>query len=335
MSPPPVKRTKSRRGLGPLMEQQQNVVENHPNAVSHTNHTDENAFVPHSENYGSDENKYSDNQRIHRAVPTSPLQSRVLRNTENLQSPLKTPTYRGFDMEGIKPLLENEDCMYGPQASLRAGFGSPDPPYLPLQEPEVILGMNFPNMEFNAIGTTGNPPDQLLEEDQAENEALWNVPAPLHSHATVQISKNEHISEGYHQEQLSKVVLSLPESQSLSSCIQENQETVADDRSPQSEKSPQNEETWRMRQPKKRWLHEVRLEQGQLDKPRQPPDIENQNRPSVVVKASQCPMNPVMPSSGAGETKKWMGAMALIQLAEVPEEGSQPLNLSTPKYTAL
>ncbi|ROT63164.1 hypothetical protein C7M84_018918 [Penaeus vannamei] len=53
MSPPPVKRTKSRRGLGPLMEQQQNHLDHRPGTIFQGhNRTDENAYIPSGDSYG-------------------------------------------------------------------------------------------------------------------------------------------------------------------------------------------------------------------------------------------------------------------------------------------
>nr|XP_027206840.1 uncharacterized protein LOC113800281 isoform X2 [Penaeus vannamei] len=343
MSPPPVKRTKSRRGLGPLMEQQQNHLDHRPGTIFQGhNRTDENAYIPSGDSYGGDENKYGDYQRPPRPVPASPAHARVLRNTENLQSPLKTSnTYRGFDIDGIKPLVEIDESAYAQTLPVSEDF-SIEPPHMTLLEPEVILGMNFTNvMQCESENLNVLPPDQLLEGDHVVVELPWQVTRNttmiqregLPTEITTELKP---VMESY-QEQLPEVVLSLPMT---------HQPTVAEvsseavDNTPDKSQHPENsqsEETWRMRQPKKRWLREVRLEQGELEQPRQPSDLENQSRPSVLVKTSSIStLNPMMGPSQAGETKdKWMGAMALIQLAEVQEEGSQPLNLSTPRYTTL
>ncbi|KAG7170931.1 uncharacterized protein LOC121863778 [Homarus americanus] len=338
MSPPPVKRTKSRRGLGPLMEQQQNLPDNRP-ATTYQTHTDENVFVSPAI-YGGDENKYGDYHRPQRTLPASSLHARVLRNTENLQSPAKTHNYRGFDMDGIKPLVENEDNVYTSHDPVNGAHVPHEPPHLALQEPDIVLGMNFPNSLEMTTDPLGILPEHFLENNLVVDELPWQISRPVtevHTDLRVEPLDKKSFPETYQQEQLPQVVLSLPEAQHLSSSIAtETQENVADDKSPHSEKSTQSEETWRMRQPKKRWLREARLEQGELDQPRHPADPENPTRPSVVVKASSALVTPVMGPPHAGETKeKWMGAMALIQLAEFPEDGSQPLNLSTARYTTL
>lgn len=327
MSPPPVKRTKSRRGLGPLMEQQQNLPDSRETTAYQTHLTDENLYTSPG-SYGGDENKYGDYHRPQRHLPTS-HHGRVLQNTQNLQSPAKTHTYRGFDMDGIKPLVENEDNVYT-HVSVNSGLGSHEPPQLSFQEPKVILEVDFPNtctLEMNS--THLGLPEHFLESDQVLVGLPWNIrPTEDHTVPPVELSDKKTFTESY-QEQLPNVVLSLPEAHLSSTIATESTDHVGD-------KTPQAEETWRMRQPKKRWLREARLEQGELENTRRSADQENQTRPSVVVKASSSLCTPVMGQLPGGETKeKWMGAMALIQLAEVTEDVSQPLNLSTARYTTL
>lgn len=336
MSPPPVKRTKSRRGLGPLMEQQQNIPDSRSATVYQTHLTDENVYMS-PESYGGDENKYGDYHRPQRPLPASPNHARVLRNTENLQSPIKTHTYRGFDMDGIKPLVESEDNVFTSHISLNEDLGTHEPHHIS-HEPEVVLGMNFPNSLGLNTDTLGLLPDHILECDQVLVELPWHIPktSNILTDVPIELSDKKALSEGYQQEQLPQVVLSLPETHLSSNVVTESLDNIVDDKSPHSDNSPQLEETWRMRQPKKRWLREARLEQGELESPRHISESENQIRPSVVVKASSSQVAPVMGPLPRGETKeKWMGAMALIQLAEVPEDGSQPLNLSTARYTTL
>ncbi|KAK7066601.1 hypothetical protein SK128_008601 [Halocaridina rubra] len=331
MSPPPIKRTKSRRGLGPLMEQHQNV--GRASSLQHNqNRSDENAYIPHNSSFADNENKHCDFQRPQRHVPATPLKTLVVRNAENLQSPLKSSSYRGFDMEGIIPLGESEEMMYVGNSNVPPT----DPPPLTPLEPEVILGVGFPQVlqfhNFNEI-----PPDQLLEEDQVLVEVPWHSPvertlrANYNSHSA---SKEKACEGNFPHEQLPQVVLSLPTASNFHADGYDS--TGNSISSPQSsDNSPQSEETWRMRQPKKRWLREARLEQEELETPRKNSDCESQTRPSVVVRTSDlfCSSDA---RTGVGETKeKWMGAMALIQLAEVPEEGTQPLNLSNSRYTAL
>lgn len=353
MSPPPVKRTKSRRGLGPLMEQQHNKPDNRQ-APSHnhqhhhyTHRRDENACLS-PVGCGVDENKFGESQqRPQRPMPASPMLSRVLRNTENLQSPVKNHSYHGFDMDGIKPLPEVDDRVFMPNGTTETLPTTQDAPHLSIHEQEVVLGMAFPrNMPLNNA-QLALPPDQLLEDDHMPDSA-WQCPdlaikveRPVKVEETlvpVDFSEDKTFVHTYHTEYLPPVVLSLPVAQALPPGIEEDpqKQTPADVSSPQSDKSPQSEE-WRMRQPKKRWLREARLEQGELEVPSMPlVEVEGQAQPSVVTKASSQPFSPVVSQPKAGETKeKWMGAMALIQLAEVPDEGSQPLNLSTARYTML
>lgn len=325
------------------MEQQQNHLDHRSGAIFSThNRTDENAYIPSGDSYGGDENKYGDYQRPQRPVPASPAHARVLRNTENLQSPMKTNnSYRGFDMDGIKPLVEIDETVYAQTLPVN-GVLTTEPPQMTLQEPEVILGMNFTNvMQCESETLTVLPPDQLLEGDQVVVELPWQVPRDatiIHREGlpTELTTELKPVMESY-QEQLPQVVLSLPVTHQPS--VTESSSEAVDNTPDKSHnpESSQSEETWRMRQPKKRWLREVRLEQGELEQPRQPAELENQSRPSVLVKTSSISTsNPVMGTPQVGETKdKWMGAMALIQLAEVQEEGSQPLNLSTPRYTTL
>ncbi|XP_064112942.1 uncharacterized protein LOC135219798 [Macrobrachium nipponense] len=328
MSPPPIKRTKSRRGLGPLME----------NSIMHQvvgpgNH-DENAYMPNNNNsYVGNENKYSEYQRPVRQIPVSPLHNRVLRNTENIQSPLKSINYRGFDMEGIKPLAETEEALYSQASSMVA---TRPPPLSPV-EPEVVLGLGIPRdmqITYSEI-----PPDQLLEGDHVSVANAWN--SPRGPSVRTEYIPQEYVDEKsnsdcYHQDKLSPVVLSLPVSSEYPH--ESYDHPSSDETSPRPpENSVQSEETWRMRQPKKRWLREARLEQGELENTKSSNEFEPQARPSVVVKASSTvPANPSAVQVQVGDTKeKWMGAMALIQLAEVTEDGAQPLNLSNSRYTSL
>ncbi|KAG0718286.1 Zinc finger protein 367 [Chionoecetes opilio] len=350
MSPPPVKRTKSRRGLGPLMEQQLNKPDNRHAPGHHYQHhhrRDENACL-FPARCGVDENKFGDyQQRPQRPVPASPMLSRVLRNTENLQSPVKNPSYHGFDMDGIKPLPEVDDRVFMPNVVVEALPTTQDASLLSIHEPEVILGMAFPrNMPLNNE-QLALPPDQLLEDDHVP-DAAWQCPdLPIKAEDSILLEDTlvpadfpggKNFSHAFHAEYLPPVVLSLPVAQALPPGIEEDlqKQAPSDESSPQSDKSPQSEE-WRMRQPKKRWLREARLEQGELEVPSiSLVETEVQVQPSVVTKTSSQPFSPVVNQHKAGETKeKWMGAMALIQLAEVPDEGSQPLNLSTARYTML
>lgn len=336
MSPPPIKRTKSRRGLGPLMEQQQNISEHRQSSVQQSHdHSDENSYLPQNScSYSGNENKYSEYQRPLRQIPTSPLHSRVLRNTENLQSPLKPSTYRGFDMDGIKPLAETDDAIYVHNGNMTTS--RLPPPMNPI-EPEVILGVGF-SRELPINSLSELPPDQLLEGDQVVVEGPWQssrIPSGHPEYSSHELTDVKPCLESYQHEQLSQVVLSLPVT---SEYPVENYDNPPDEILPQPpEKNVQSEETWRMRQPKKRWLHEARLEQGELESPKQVNDFEPHRRPSVVVKASTLtPQTVATKPPQIGETKeKWMGAMALIQLAEIPEESSQPLNLSNSRYTTL
>lgn len=349
MSPPPVKRPKSRRGLGPLMEQQQNKPDNHQVPAHHYQHhhhitrRDENAPCLFPAGHGVDENKFSEVQRPQRPMPASPLLSRVLRNTENLQSPIKNPSYHGYDMDGIKPLLEVEDRVFMPGGVIETLSSNQNGPHLTVQDPEVTLDVPFPrHMTMNTTQPSASS-DQVLEDNHVQ-DVPWQCPefsikveepSGEGSHAPVFINRIERI-ESYHF--IESVVLSLPEQTHPPSSTEEDaqKQTPADDLSPHSDKSPQSEE-WKMRQPKKRWLREARLEQGELSVPSTPlVEVESQSRPSVVVKTSSQSFSPIVSQPKAGETKeKLMGAMALIQLAEVPDEGSQPLNLSTARYTML
>ncbi|CAL4062048.1 unnamed protein product, partial [Meganyctiphanes norvegica] len=385
MSPPPIKRTKSRRGLGPLMEQHQNEILENRSAVSYLRYTsqnhhhhqgDENVYIPTNNSGYGDENKYqNDYSHIqHCPVPALPFHNRtVLRNTENI---LRTPTknihgsYRGFDMEGIKPLSEVEDAVYT-NSSLSNFINSNSTfsnTYLKhnhhntvtLREPEVLL--DYPSSIHMAPETL---PDQILEGDnlielpwihldqtplKKESRILqMNFPleqTPLKNRAPnfqFQVEytpqKFENLNHSFtvvsgkatpdNPETLPPEVLSLPV---ISRPIQADvavdcSDDLHNDRSPSLETPQKPEETWRMRQPKKRWLREAQLEHGEIAPANQSNSVnpETPTRPSVVVKAV-----PVK------ETKeKWMGAMALIQLAEVSEDSGQPLNLSTPRYTAL
>ncbi|KAK4320576.1 hypothetical protein Pmani_008580 [Petrolisthes manimaculis] len=433
MSPPPVKRTKSRRGLGPLMEQQQNLSD-HGNILV-TNQRDENAFRPPA-NYGVDENKFTEFQRPQRPYQGSTINSRVLRNTENIQSPTKTSNCRSFDIDGIKPLLEAEDQGLAPLLPVSVAYTFPES-QPPVTNPDV-LELSFPHTDF-CPGNLAVLPNQVVRDSQATRELQWQDSRPmpeLSDGLLVEINKKQ-ILEACQQDHLPQVVLSLPlsQDQSLSSTVISNSTHKAYSETETSlEKIIHVEETWRMRQPKKRWLLEAQLEQEQprhddSSKQMDPnviphnvkseivshhsspdavshhhlnsdavschhidpdvshnhidpdvshnhinldvvslhhvdPDVshhqveinsemtsrqldpgiplrphidpgnpirlvEAPHRPSVLVKAA-----PVQPQ--VGETKeKWMGAMALIQLAEVPEEGAQPLNLSTARYTML
>ena len=349
MSPPPVKRTKSRRELCPLMEQQHNKPDNRQTPSHHQHHyiqhTDENAC-------GVDENKFGESQyRPPRPMPASPMLSRVLRNTENLQSPVKNPSYHGFDMDGIKPLPEMDDRVFMPSAAAEILPTSQDALHLSTPEPGMILSMtSHRNIPLNNV-QLALPPHQLLEDDHDHvPEVTWhcpdlpvkledslcpNLPVKVEDSLSIEstlvpvdFSEDKKFANAYlPTKYLPTVVLSLPGTQEPSPDIDEDnlKQPQADDSSPQSEKSPESEE-WRMRQPKKRWLREVlRLEQGKVEGP---------SMPLIEVNGQAQPQSPVV--TKAGETKeKWMGAMALIQLAEVPDEGSQPLNLSTARYTML
>lgn len=350
MSPPPVKRTKSRRGLGPLMEQQHNKPDNRQAPSHHQHHytqrRDENACLS-PVGCGVDENKFGEShQRPQRPIQASPMLSRVLRNTENLQqSPMKNHSYIGFDMDGIKPLPEVDDRVFMPNVTPETLSTTHDVSHLSAHEPEVVLGMAFPrNMPLNNTQLS-LPPDQLLEDDHVP-DAAWQCPDlpvkvdnPVKVEGTlvpVNFSEEKSFVHTYHTEYLPPVVLSLPVAERSPPGIEEDsqKQIPADGSSPQSEKSPQSEE-WRMKQPKKRWL--AQLEQGELEVPSMPlVEVESQAPPPPVTKPSSQPFSPVVRRPKAGETKeKWMGAMALIQLAEVPDEGSQPLNLSTARYTML
>lgn len=453
MSPPPVKRTKSRRGLGPLMEQQQNLSD-HGN-ITITNHRDENAFRPPA-SYGVDENKFAEFQRPQRPLQASTIHSRVLRNTENIQSPTKASNCRGFDIDGIKPLLEIEDQGLAPLVPVSVAHTSPDTQ--PAMTNPDVLELNFPHTDLSP-STLAVPPNQIVRDNQPMRELQWHDCRPMpelnDNGLLVEIDKKQ-VLESCQQDHLPQVVLSLPlsQDQSLSSTVISNSTHKTYSETETSlEKMLHVEETWRMRQPKKRWLLEAQLEQeqprhdasvkeiGSLVIPHrvksevvshhhldadvshhQPspdavlhhnmnsdaischhidPDVshnphpdlgvvshhhinldvvslhhierdvshhhieinsemtsrqldpgipirphiepgnpirhvEAPSRPSVVVKAAPAiaPSRIVQPQ--VGETKeKWMGAMALIQLAEVPEEGAQPLNLSTARYTML
>lgn len=349
MSPPPVKR-RSRRGLGPLMEQQQNKPDNRQIPAHHQPHQihrrDENACL-FPAGYGADENenKFNESHRPQRLQPASPMLSRVLRNTENLQNPIKNQSYHGFDIDGIKPLLEEEDRVLMPNVVTPTLPSTQDVPHLTVQDPEVVLALPFPrHMNLNATHLSV-PPDQVFEDNQVSDVA-WHCPKvsikvedPLNIEGQLAPVEFSDKIESCQFEYLPSVVLSLPEQAHPPSIEEDAQKQMpADDSSPQSDKSSHEEsEEWKMRQPKKRWLREVRLEQGELEVPSAPlVEPEVQARPSVVVKASNQPFNPIVTQPKTGETKeKWMGAMALIQLAEVPDEGSQPLNLSTARYTML
>uniref|UniRef100_A0A0N7ZBY8 C2H2-type domain-containing protein n=1 Tax=Scylla olivacea TaxID=85551 RepID=A0A0N7ZBY8_SCYOL len=340
MSPPPVKRPKSRRELCPLMEQQHNKADNRQIPNHHHQHhhyincRDENAYLSPA-GCGVDENKFGESQqRPQRPMPASPMLSRVLRNTENLQSPVKHPSYPGFDMDGIKPLPEVDDRVFLPNGAAV----TQDASHLSTHEADMVLGLAFPRHMPLAL-----PPEQLLEDDHVQ-DAAWPCPdSSIKAEDTLKVentfapenfSNEKSVVHTHHTEYLTSVVLSLPVAG-----IEENpqKQPTADDISPQNDSSPQSEE-WRMRQPKKRWLREVlRLEQGKLEVPSVPlGEVESQLQPSVLTKASSQTFTPVVSQPKGGETKeKWMGAMALIQLAEVPDEGSQPLNLSTARYTML
>lgn len=345
MSPPPIKRskgpgTRTRRELGPLMEQQHNKADNHqiPTHYHYVQHRDENTYMSPA-GCGVDENKFGENQqRPQRPMPASPMLSRVLRNTENLQSPVKHPSYPGFDMDGIKPLPEVDDRVFLPSGTAITHEAT----HLSTHDANVVLGLAFPRHMPLAL-----PPEQLLEEDHVQ-DAAWPCPdLSIKSEETLKIdntfapenfSDDKSVVQSHHTDYLTPVVLSLPVAG-----IEDNpqkQPTNVDDTSPQSDSSPQSEE-WRMRQPKKRWLREVqRLEQGKPDAAALPlgeVECQPQQQPAVVVtKTASQTFSPVVSQPKGGETKeKWMGAMALIQLAEVPDEGPQPLNLSTARYTML
>lgn len=352
MSPPPVKRhkvpsPKSRRGLGPLMEQQQNKPDNrqippHHYQHHHIHRRDENACL-FPTGCGVDEKKLSDGQRPQRPMPASPVLSRVLRNTENLQNPIRNPSYHGFDIDGIKPLLEEEDRVLMPNVVTQTLPSAQDVSHLTVQDPEVVLALPFPrHMTLNTTQLSVLP-EQVLEDNQV-SEVAWHSPKlsiKVEDAVSVEgpfasVEFGDKI-DSYPFEYLPPVVLSLPEEEHPPGIEEDPQkQAAADDFSSQSDKSPQSEE-WKMRQPKKRWLREARLEQGELEVSTTPlVEAEVQARPSVVVKPSNQPFSPIVSQPKAGETKeKWMGAMALIQLAEVPDEGSQPLNLSTARYTML
>ena len=185
MSPPPIKRTKSRRGLGPLMEQHQNEILENRSAVSylrypsqnqsHHHQGDENVYICTSNSNYGDENKYQhDYSHVqHCPVPSlPPIHNRtVLRNTENI---LRTPTknihgsYHGFDMEGIKPLIEVEETGYTNSSisnfiNSNSTFShhSNQQSTITVHEPEVLL--EYPSSIHMALPKT--LPDQILEGD--------------------------------------------------------------------------------------------------------------------------------------------------------------------------
>ncbi|XP_076055412.1 uncharacterized protein LOC143033807 [Oratosquilla oratoria] len=354
MSPPPVKRTKSRRGLGPLMEQHHNTSHgvlsslrtNDEGFVTHKE-GDENAYLSHPINstsnldsgttfaYPGDENVYGEfhqrSSQSHRTALSSPARARVLRNTENLQ-PIPREynvNYRGsYDsMDGIKPLAEVEDELYSVCQLERSNqYVSHEPLPQTLFEPEVCL---LSSMEQSSAITAR--PYIVTEENVQE----------VHGYVSCDSSQSQNII--CTEDSLPHEILAVPLSEdpvklenfSLDTSIDSTHEDALGP-SQSTDTPTQAEETWRMRQPKKRWLHEARLEQGELQPHDESREL-NSTRTSVLVTPSVVTGHVSSDTviTQVGETKdKWMGAMALIQLAEASEDTSQPLNLSTPKYTA-
>ncbi|KAB7504925.1 hypothetical protein Anas_06283, partial [Armadillidium nasatum] len=314
---PPVKRTKSKRGLGPLMEQEQRnmrVISHHrsphqiySSQISHSLNDNSFCFTQSppdvTHNY-VDENFYGD-VCLPKPIPTSPLQARVLRNTQNLQTPVKPCIYRSFDLEGIKPLSEDDDggCLsYQHTHFTNSNKGNHNPDVTALASPAAYL----------------RPPDQFLEEASPPKKTI------VRETQSTDMYVYDDSQDSVTSDSLSDVVLSVPQ---ITSNYNYENEHRDNNGSPIGKSScnvvcdDSSKDTWRMRQPKKRWLQEAQRE-GNLD---ETPQKKVTN--SLLYSARDfCTEN--------SETKdKLMGAMALVQLGlhpnEVHEDTLQPLNLTT------
>ncbi|XP_063219941.1 zinc finger X-linked protein ZXDB-like [Bacillus rossius redtenbacheri] len=115
--------------------------------------------------------------------------------------------------------------------------------------------------------------------------------------------------------------------------------------SPESWKCKPRE--YKLEQPKKRWLREASRDQSlwddkQLAEPlvwSDKDDVANQTRPTVLMLANKEADQQICPSAENDDGLKWMGAMALMQLAKSKSEyyefDKPPSNTSQPQYTQL
>lgn len=309
---PPVKRAKSRRGLGPLMEQEQKiykVVRDFRSPHQQFVHTlspfnSENSFsvIQSPEisrcNY-ADENFYGDFYSQVKPLPSSPSQSRVLRNTQNLQTPQKV-VYKSYEFDGIKPLVEEDDTPY----------------HLVPNSAMTKITKIVPNDKLNITPLYMHPPEQLLAEDASPvkiQETITNTSlSSSHSNQVPSLNSSQAspTSDG-----ISDVVLAVPRIQTnlflsensaakASLCIQSKN---------QSDKDKKDNSTWRMRQPKKRWLQEAKMDEK-------------------LVKLENCSSSDSAKNETSETKDKLMGAIALVQLGYTDcRDLIQPLNLTNKK----
>lgn len=312
---PPIKRTKSRRGLGPLMDQEQSGYKakdfkssQQSMSLSPSYSYNDNSFSfiqsPEISHTYVDENFYGDFYPP-KPLPTSPLQTRVLRNTQNLQTPVKTNGYRTFELDGIKPLIGDDDDYSVYHHSIQNHITK-----MASTDINIVVSSHlFPHL-----------PDQLLEEDTSPPKKTSHSHHNLNNALSAPHDRPNHnpddTQDSSVSDTLSDVVLSVPHIQTAYSFASK----VTNIESPTSNslEVDDSEETWRMLIPKKRWLQEASKE-GSIDSE------------EIEIISS----HPQSSRQIQGSKDELMGAMALVQLGiplQDPEETVQPLNLTTNRY---
>ena len=311
MSPPPVKRNKSRRGLGPLMDQHH---KREHSVIHHSlNNRSNEENIPYQDYSYIDENAYAGSLYIHhRGSSVSPLRSRVI-NVQNYQTPVKN-SYRGFDIDGIKPLVENEDDhshLAQEYASSSVTMTSPISLVVKDSNPQ-------PNNTQVYTLTVSNPEtEQIIQEDrhpvQQENKNILSQLLTGNVSSSEICYSNDVNNDSVN---LSSEVLNIPLTEPAS---YDNENTENSNKDLNECLSDSKADTWRMTLPKKKWMREHLNKSTKED---------NVNRQSVVVRS---PLSNICQNRGI-EKQKLMGAVALIQLGS-QETFSQPLNLSTTRYS--
>ena len=286
VTPPPLKKNRSKRGLGPLLEQERKSNLQSFDFFSPASSRGDFSVIQSPPEFIPkyiDENFYSESY-LSKPVPCSPLRARVLRNTQNFQTPVKVleQSCRTYDVDGIRPLCEADDDSY---TSL------------------CISSLPTSEAEFSFTPETFlHPPEQLLEEDSPLKKISYSIPHYQQQQKNYPSNQGElestkennlpvPVSCHQHEQKSSITAINNINKENVSLCVT-------------SSSTESSGTVWRMRQPKKRWLQEAQL-QSKLNS-----------------------------EEGIENKEKLMGAMALVQLAELPpvvrsEESLQPLNLTT------
>ena len=322
MSPPPLKRNKSRRGLGPLMEHQgreQSVI------YSISSNEENQSYFPHYSYV--DENAYGGSfYNSTRVIPPSPLRTRVL-NIDNIQhTPVKS-SYKEFDIDGIKPLSEHdEDLVYHERAYVTSEPIITNSPSIHLmvkddkRKSEYDVGVKREiRQEFSVSVPSVRPPEHLLEDDQLpavvpEVEKSEDLALGSLFNEDVHVNKsafNSNITESVCGPSTVNITKVSVINSTVPSCSENSENTSY-------KKEQENRDVCNIL-PKKKWMR------AHLN--RNANNEENTNRQSVVVRT---PLSNLCQNQTV-ENKTLMGAVALVQFSAHEEDFSQPLNLSTSK----